>query len=85
MPRIVPGLKIIKTVKQLQTIPRNFYIDFPDELVEEVMENQEHVKEIGIRWAKKQVEGLFNAGVPNVHFYIMNNADTVVKVIKDFM
>jgi len=82
---IVPGIKILKTVKQLQTIPRNFYIDFPDQLVEEVMENQDHVKEIGIRWAKKQVEELFNAGVPNVHFYIMNNANTVIQVIKDFM
>lgn len=81
---IIPGLKILRTVKQLQNIPKSFYIDFPDELVDEVMENQEHVEEIGINWAIKQVKELFDKGVPNVHFYVMNNADAVIKVIKSF-
>lgn len=81
---IIPGIKILKSVKQLQTLPRNFYIDFPDELVDEVMENPDHVKEIGLKWAMKQTEGLLNYGVPCVHFYIMNDTDSVLEIVKKF-
>ncbi len=82
---IIPGLKILKSVRQLQMLPKNFYINFPEELVEEVMANPEHVKEIGFNWACRQVEELLNFGVPTVHFYIMNDVSTVTKVVKRFM
>jgi methylenetetrahydrofolate reductase (NADPH) len=81
---IIPGLKILKSVKQLQSLPRNFYIDFPDELVSEVLESPDHVVEIGINWAMKQTEDLLNYGVPAVHFYIMNDTESVLKVVKKF-
>lgn len=81
---IIPGIKILKSVRQLQTIPKNFYINFPDALVDEVMENPDHVQEIGLRWAKAQVEDLVNNGAPCVHFYIMNDSDTVIDILKDF-
>lgn len=81
---IIPGIKILKSVKQLQTIPKNFYINFPDELVDEVMENQSHVKEIGINWAMKQAEDLIEGGAPCVHFYIMNDTESVLEVVKKF-
>jgi len=78
---IIPGLKILKSLKQLQTIPRHFYINFPDELVEEVLENPEHVVEIGIQHALKQSIGLLEGGAPCVHFYIMNDTSSVVSVV----
>ena len=81
---IVPGIKVLKSVRQLQTIPKNFYINFPDALVDEVMENPEHVQEIGLRWARAQVEDLVNNGAPCVHFYIMNDTETVIDILKDF-
>jgi len=81
---IIPGLKILRTVKQLQNIPKSFFIDFPDELVDEVMSNQDHVEEIGIKWAQNQAKDLFDKGVPNVHFYVMNNANAVIQVINSF-
>ena len=81
---IIPGLKIIKSLSQLRTIPRNFYINFPDSFVDEMMANPTHVKEIGLAHASKQVEGLLNYGVPSVHFYIMNDADNVINVVKKF-
>ena len=81
---IIPGLKIIKSVKQLQSLPRNFYIDFPDALVSEVLESPDHVVEIGINWAMKQTEELLNYGVPAVHFYIMNDTESVLKIVKKF-
>ena len=81
---IIPGIKILKSMRQLQSIPSHFYINFPDEFVDEIMENQDHVKEIGLNWAKKQVEDLVNNGAPCVHFYIMNDTDSVINVMKDF-
>ncbi len=81
---IIPGVKILKSAKQLQSLPRNFYIDFPDQLVQEVAENPEHTKEIGINWAMKQTEELLKFGVPGVHFYIMNDTDSVLKIVKKF-
>lgn len=81
---IIPGIKILKSVKQLQTLPKNFYINFPDDLVSEIMENPEHVKEIGLQHAMKQTQGLLEGGAPVVHFYIMNDTDSVVKVVDKF-
>ncbi len=79
---IIPGIKIIKSQRQLTTIPRNFYIDFPDELVGMITENPEHAKDIGKEWAMNQTLDLLNHGVPGIHFYIMNDTDTVVDVVK---
>ena len=81
---IIPGIKILKSVKQLQTIPRNFYINFPDELVDEVMASPDHVKEIGKEWAFKQAEDLVKGGAPCVHFYIMNDSKTAVDIVSRF-
>lgn len=79
---IIPGIKIIKNVKQLSTLPKNFYIDFPDDLVNELTENPQHGKEIGIRWAIKQAMELLEHKVPCVHFYVMNDSESVSEVIK---
>ena len=48
------------------------------------MSNQDHVEEIGIKWAQNQAKDLFDKGVPNVHFYVMNNANAVIQVINSF-
>lgn len=81
---IIPGLKILKSAKQLQTVPKNFYIDLPDELVGSVLESPEHAREIGKQWAIKQSEELLQKGAPSLHFYIMNDTDTVIEVMKKF-
>jgi methylenetetrahydrofolate reductase (NADPH) len=81
---IIPGIKILKTARQLQSIPKNFYINFPDALVDEVMESPEHVKEIGVRWALEQAKDLVAGGAPCVHFYIMNDTESVLQVVKHF-
>jgi methylenetetrahydrofolate reductase (NADPH) len=78
---IVPGLKILKSAAQLKTLPRTFHIDIPTELAGEVLESPQHAGEIGARWAQKQTADLLNQGYNNVHFYVMNDAHLVRKVI----
>jgi methylenetetrahydrofolate reductase (NADPH) len=79
---IIPGLKVLKSIHQLKSIPRTFHVDLPSVLVDEVLASPEHVQEIGVRWARKQVEDLLNHGQKNVHFYVMNDADLVTKAVQ---
>lgn len=75
---ILPGLKILTSKSHLKNIPKNFYINIPEELSGEIMEAKpEHVMEVGVNWAVKQAEDLINSGVPCLHFYIMQNPKPV--------
>jgi methylenetetrahydrofolate reductase (NADPH) len=80
---IVPGLKIITSKSQLVTIPKNFYVSLPVELADEINEAKpENIMDIGVEWAAKQVEELFNKNVPSVHFYIMQNSKPIKKLME---
>jgi methylenetetrahydrofolate reductase (NADPH) len=71
---IIPGLKIISAKSHINNLPRNFYLEIPDEICDEVnAAKPEHITEIGVNWAVKQCEELLNFGVPSIHFYIMQN------------
>ncbi len=80
---IIPGIKPIETVRQLTSLPKHFHVTIPDGLVDRIMESPGNVREIGRRWARTQVEGLINSGVPCIHFYVMNDASTVVEIIRE--
>ncbi|MBI1932027.1 MAG: methylenetetrahydrofolate reductase [Ignavibacteriales bacterium] len=80
---IVPGLKIITSKHQLNSLPSNFHVDIPNDLAEEISKAKtEYVQEIGIEWAKKQVEGLISAKVPAIHFYVMQNTKPINNLMK---
>jgi methylenetetrahydrofolate reductase (NADPH) len=80
---ILPGLKILTMKAHLNNLPKNFYINIPEDLSGEIMEaKQEHVMEVGVNWAAKQAEELINIGVPCLHFYIMQNPKPVNMLMK---
>lgn len=80
---IIPGLKIVTSKSQMTNLPRNFYIDIPEELSEEIIQAKpEHVLEIGVNWAVRQVEELLNKNVPSVHFYIMQNSKPIIMLME---
>lgn len=81
---IIPGIKVLKNASQLVSIPKNFYIDLPDELVEAVTKDPKNVSHIGKEWATNQVQGLLEGGAPCVHFYIMNDTGIIVDIVKKF-
>jgi methylenetetrahydrofolate reductase (NADPH) len=75
---IIPGLKIVTSKAHVKTIPKNFYIDIPQELADEIEKaKSEHSLEIGVNWTAKQVEELLNAKVPAIHFYTMQNSKPI--------
>ncbi|MCP4684407.1 MAG: methylenetetrahydrofolate reductase [NAD(P)H] [bacterium] len=79
---IIPGIKVINSVRQLTSLPKNFHVTIPDQLVDEIESNPKHVREIGENWAVAQCGDLLNCGARCVHFYIMNDAGAVTRVIK---
>ena len=81
---IIPGIKVLKSIPQLKSVPKNFYIDLPNALVDEVNASPNHAAEIGSRWAQKQVEGLLAKGVPGVHFYVLNDVQCIANIVKSF-
>ncbi len=81
---IVPGLKILTTHGHLVRLPRNFHLNIPDALAEEIMADEKNAKAIGIEWAKQQSLELMEAGAPGLHYYIMGSPDPALEVI-DFL
>lgn len=73
---IIPGIKPLTTGSQLTTIPKNFYIDLPEALVQEILKAKDaaEVKQIGIEWCVAQCKELIKNNVPVLHFYTMSNS-----------
>lgn len=79
---IIPGLKILTSKNHLSSIPRHFHVDIPDALSDAVSAAEPgHIAEIGVEWARRQVEGLLAAGVPSIHFYIMQSSSTIKRLL----
>jgi methylenetetrahydrofolate reductase (NADPH) len=80
---IVPGLKVLKLKSQLSSIPRDFKVEIPAELADEVnAARPEHVLDIGVEWTVRQAQELLARNVPSVHFYVMQSSDAVTRVMK---
>jgi methylenetetrahydrofolate reductase (NADPH) len=80
---IIPGLKILTRREQLTLVPRNFNVEVPRALVEEVMAvPPEAAVERGVAWAARQTLQLFEAGVPSVHIYVMQNTRPFVTLME---
>lgn len=81
---IVPGLKPLTKAYQLQSIPRLFHINMPEDLVKEVdkAKAKDAVLEIGIEWCIAQSKALKAAGAPCLHYYTMGDAATIKRIVK---
>ncbi len=84
---IIPGLKPLTRKSQLQTLPRIFYIDFPQELINEVEKttSKDAAKEIGIEWCIKQAKELIDFGVPCIHLYTMGDWKSTKAIVKELL
>ena len=82
---IIPGLKVLATKKQLDILPRLFYLDMPEAFRKEVLicENDKQAKQLGIEWAIQQCRELIDFGVPALHFYTMSKSDTTMAVARE--
>lgn len=79
---IIPGLKPLATLRQLNVLPSIFKVDIPEELEKEVRNCscKESIKECGIEWCIQQSQELIEAGVPCLHYYTMGRSASVKKI-----
>lgn len=79
---IIPGIKILGSQRQVTSIPRTFHCEIPAELADEVLAApEEEAARLGVEWAAAQTQELLAAGVPSVHFYVMQSARLVNGVL----
>ena len=81
---IIPGIKILDKPKQIDSLEEIFHISLPDELKNEAKENIEYIDQIGTNWAIRQSEELINAGVPVIHYYLMNDTSCMLNILNYF-
>lgn len=81
---IIPGIKPLTKKYQLNSVPRHFYINIPDDLVKAVNKasSEQAAKEAGIEWCVAQCQELIKAGVPCLHFYTMGDSQTTRKIVE---
>ena len=79
---IVPGIKPLTKLYQLNSIPHIFHIDLPSDLVKAISNagSAQARKEAGIEWCIQQSKELKAAGVPCLHYYTMGDSDTIRKI-----
>jgi len=76
---IVPGLKPLTKLYQLNAIPRKFFLNLPEPFVHAILKakDDEAVKQAGIEWCIQQSLELKAAGVPCLHYYTMGDTETI--------
>lgn len=81
---IIPGLKPLTKKSQLTSIPRQFFINMPSDLVNAVMscKDDEGVKQVGIEWCIAQSKELKEKKVECLHYYTMGDAKTTCKIVE---
>ncbi len=79
---IIPGLKPLATMKQLNMIPQRFSVDMPDALVKEVIKckTPQDVRQVGVEWCIEQSKELKASGVPILHYYSMGKSDNIRQI-----
>jgi methylenetetrahydrofolate reductase (NADPH) len=79
---IIPGLKPLTTLKQLNMIPHRFHVDLPEALIKEVIKCKDNnaIHQVGVEWCTEQSKELMAAEVPFLHYYTMGKSDNIKQI-----
>ena len=82
---IIPGLKPLTKRYQLNSIPRRFFVNMPDDLVKSInsAKTDDDVKSAGIEWCIHQSKELKENGAPCLHYYTMGDAKTTKRIVSE--
>ena len=80
---IIPGLKILTSKRQLRTIPSVFHCELPSALADgiDAAASGKEAMGVGVEWAVQQANELLAKGVPAVHWYVMQDARAINRVL----
>lgn len=83
---LVPGVIPILRANQIQKFATLCGARVPKRLaqkLEELGDNDDAVAEFGVEYTTRQCEELLRQGVPGIHFYTLNKADSTVRVLNN--
>jgi len=81
---IIPGVKPVTAARQLTSIPREFHVDLPEELVRliERASTAAEASRAGIEFSVRLCRDLLQHDAPGLHFYTMGRGRSVAEVLK---
>lgn len=84
---IVPGIMPVLALKQIKRIAELSHAELPKELenrLAAVEDDHEAVRQVGVEWAREQMADLIKQGVPGIHLYAMNKAQSTIDLLSSF-
>ena len=83
---ILPGILPVLSLKQVQRIASLCKAKLPATFVSRLQEKDdpEWQYQVGVEHATEQTEGLISAGVPGIHFYVLNKSDATDQILSNF-
>lgn len=82
---IVPGLLPVVNFGQIQRITSLCGARLPDDFTAALAacgDDADAQLEIGVEFASRQVQELIDAGVPGIHFYVLNKSEATARVLQ---
>lgn len=82
---IIPGLKPVAAINDLNLLPQTFNIDMPDLLVKELgkCKTNEDARQVGVEWTTMQSKDLLAKNVPGIHYYTLGASDNISRIVKN--
>jgi methylenetetrahydrofolate reductase (NADPH) len=79
---IIPGLKPITTLRDINVLPQVFNIDIPELLVKEIQKcrSNEEAFRTGVEWATEQSRALVKFGVPVLHYFTVGVSENIRQI-----
>lgn len=79
---IIPGLKPITLLNQMNVLPKIFHVDIPENLASELRKSKTDADaaEVGVEWLTAQAKELIAHGAPSLHFYTLMATQSVKRV-----
>jgi len=81
---LIPGIKPVTAMTDVNLLPQTFHIEMPEELVHELSKcrSDEEAREVGIEWATLQSRDLLKNEVPGIHYYTLGRSDNIARIVK---
>ncbi len=82
---IVPGLLPVLTLNQVQRIASLCKAGLPDDFVDRLKQKDDAdwQFQVGVEHATQQAQGLIDAGIPGIHFYVLNKSTATNQILSN--
>ena len=82
---IIPGLKPVSLLNQVDVLPKSFHLPMPQDLEKELRrcKSNEDAKVVGTEWCLMQTRDLMKHGINHIHLYTLMARDCITRIVKE--